>query len=113
MPVEIELPDGTKVRSDHLPAGVIADAAKKAETNWAHIQEAPHLGDGYAMIHLYRGACEDAGQPVPEISDIRLGELAKRFTPVGTDLPDEYDGGAPVLDPPDPGSREPASPETT
>lgn len=111
MPVEIELPDGTKARTDHLPAGVIADVARKADTNWAHIVHAPHIGDGFAMIHLYDAACDHAGQ-TPKVG-LTAPELAELFEPVDDDLPDEYSDGIPDVDPPEPASPEQGSPATT
>lgn len=104
MPVEIQLPDGEWVRSDHLPFGVIADAAKKAETNWAHITEAPELGDGFPMLYLYEGACAHHGQEMPR--DLTPATLPDRFRHVEEDIPDEYADGMPVLDPPVPASPE-------
>ena len=109
MAVEIELPDGSKIRTDHLPGEIIAATAKKAETNWAHVLEAPYLGDGWAMIHLYRAACEHAGlsaDPLPP-----LGRLADLFQQVESDLPDEFEGGMP--DPQPPGNQVEDSPATT
>jgi hypothetical protein len=110
MPVEITLPDKTKVRTDHLPVGVIAEAAKKAETNWAHLTEAPWLGDGFAMIFLYEGACKHAGQAVPD--GLTAGQLADLLVAVdGDDRPTEYVDGMP--DPQPPESPEEGSSATT
>lgn len=89
MPYELTLPDGSKFRTDDMDADDVVKIARESDSTWAHVTEAPVLGDGAVMLAVYRRCCELAGVEAP--AKLTFRTVIECFRSVDDDRPTEFD----------------------
>jgi len=83
---------GQEMQVRDLPAGVIADIAKKNDQSWVIVQAAPLL-DLFVASDVLDAVCKRFDIEVPE--DMTARELTACFVQVDDDLPEVFEDGIP------------------